>query len=222
MTTVGFIGAGNLGTALARLAVRAGHGVVLSNSRDPGTLSETAAKLGPLASTATSDDAAAAGEIVVISVPLAAFATLPAAALAGKTIIDTCNYGPERDGQIAELDDGSLTSSELLQRYVPDAWLVKAFNNISAQHLLSLAHPAEGGNRAYLPMAGDSASAKAAVSEFIRSVGFGVIDAGSLGDGWRQATGTPVWGIPYGRHFAARDRSADADAIRAALASATR
>jgi predicted dinucleotide-binding enzyme len=75
----------------------------------------------------------------VVTVPVKAFPTLPAAPLAGKTVIDTCNYGPERDGHIPELDGKSLTSSELLRRYIPDAMLVKAFNNIFFKHLLSLA-----------------------------------------------------------------------------------
>jgi predicted dinucleotide-binding enzyme len=117
MTTVGFIGSGQIGTTIARLAIEAGHQVVLSNSRGP----ETVAGLGPQASAATSGEAAAAGDIVVVTVPVKAFPDLPAAALAGKTVIDTCNYGPERDGHIPELDAKSLSSSELLLRYIPDA-----------------------------------------------------------------------------------------------------
>jgi predicted dinucleotide-binding enzyme len=142
MTIVGFIGSGNIGTTVARLLVGAGHQVVLSNSRSPDTLAETAAELGPRASAATSEEAAVAGDNVVVSVPVNAFPNLPAAPLAGKTVIDTCNYGPERDGHIPELDSKSLTSSELLLRYIPDAVLVKAFNNIYFKHLLSLARPA--------------------------------------------------------------------------------
>ena len=111
VTTVGIIGSGQIGCALARLAVEAGHQVVLSNSRGPETLADTVALLGPQASAATSTDAAAAGDIVVITVPVNAFPNLPAAALAGKTVIDTCNYGPERDGQIPELDDKSFAGS---------------------------------------------------------------------------------------------------------------
>jgi predicted dinucleotide-binding enzyme len=128
MTTVGFIGSGNIGRAVARLAVDAGHQVVLGNSRGPETLSDVVAELGPRASAATSGEAAAAGDIVVVSVPVKAFPGLPATPLAGKTVIDTCNYGPERDGHIPELDGKSLTSSELLLRYIPGALLVKAFN----------------------------------------------------------------------------------------------
>src|SRR6202167_566134 len=123
MTTVGFIGSGHIGSTVARLAIEAGHQVVLSNSRGPETLADTVAELGPQASAATSGEAAAAGDIVVVSVPVTAFTNMPDAALSGKTVIDTCNYGPERDGHIPELDSGSLTSSELLLRYIPDAKL---------------------------------------------------------------------------------------------------
>ncbi|WP_207211904.1 NADPH-dependent F420 reductase [Promicromonospora panici] len=222
MTTVGFLGSGHLGGSIARLAIAAGHRVVLSNSRGPETLADMAAELGPRASAATSGEAVAAADIVVVSVPVKAFPGLPATPLAGKTVIDTCNYGPERDGHIPELDSTSLTSSELVLRYVPDAMFVKAFNSIFFKHLLSLARPAGAADRSYLPIAGDSAPAKAAVTEFIDSVGYGVVDAGRLADSWRQATGTPVWGTPYGPPSNEKGRPAGEDAIRAALATATR
>jgi predicted dinucleotide-binding enzyme len=137
-------------------------------------------------------------------------------------VIDTCNYGPERDGHIPELDSASLTSSELLLRYIPDAVLVKAFNNIFFKHLLSLARPVGAPDRSYLPIAGDSARARGAVTGFIESIGYGVVDAGSLADGWRQATGTPVWGTPYGPYSNEKGQPAGEDAIRAALAAAVR
>jgi 8-hydroxy-5-deazaflavin:NADPH oxidoreductase len=176
MTTAGFIGSGQIGSAIARLAIEAGHQVVLSNSRGPETLADLAAELGPRASAATSGEAAAAGDIVVVTVPVKAFPDLPVTPLAGKTVIDTCNYGPERDGHFPDLDGKSLTSSELLLRYIPDAMLVKAFNNVFFKHLLSLARPAGAADRSYLPIAGDSAPAKAAVTEFIDSIGYSVVE----------------------------------------------
>ena len=139
MTTVGFIGSGQIGSTVARVAIAAGHQVMVSNSRGPETLADTAAELGPRASAATSGEADAAGDIVVVTVPVKAFPSLPAAPLAGKTVIDTGNYGPERDRHIPELDSKSPTSGELLLRYIPDAMLVMAFNNIFFKHLLSLA-----------------------------------------------------------------------------------
>jgi predicted dinucleotide-binding enzyme len=222
MTTVGFIGSGAIGSTIARLAVEAGHQVVLSNSRGPETLADTVAELGPQASAATSGQASAAADIVVVTVPVKAFPDMPAAELAGKTVIDTCNYGPERDGPIPELDSKSLTSSELLLRYLPDAMLVKAFNNIFFKHLLSLARRAGAADRSYLPIVGDSGPAKTVVTAFIESIGFSVVDAGPLADSWRQATGTPVWGTPYGPYSKEKGQPAGEDTIRAALAAATR
>jgi predicted dinucleotide-binding enzyme len=100
--------------------------------------------------------------------------------------------------------------------------VVKAFNNIFFKHLLSLGRPAASTDRSYLPIAGDSAVAKAAVAEFIDSIGYGVVDAGPLAESWRQATGTPVWGTPYGPYSDESGQPVGADAIRAALATATR
>ncbi|MGI3784827.1 MAG: NADPH-dependent F420 reductase [Janthinobacterium lividum] len=222
MTTVGIIGSGQLGGAIARLAVDAGHQVVLSNSRGPDSLTDAAAALGPRASAATSREAAAAGDLVVVTVPVKAFPDLLGLPLAGKTIIDTCNYGPERDGPIPELDSSSLTSSELLLRHVADARVVKAFNNIFYKHLLSLPRPLGAPDRSYLPIAGDSAPAKAAVTELVESLGYGGVDAGPLAGSWRQETGTPVWGTPYGPYSNEKGQPVDEDAVRAALAAATR
>jgi len=222
MTTVGIIGSGQVGTTIARLAVKAGYQVVLSNSRGPETLADTIAELGSRASAATSREAAMAGDVVVVTVPVSAFPDLPAAALKGKTVIDTCNYGPERDGHIPELDGTSLTSSELLQRYLPDAVVVKAFNNIFYKHLLSLGRPEGAADRSSLPIAGDSAIEKTVVSEFIDSLGYDVVDTGTLADSWRQATGTPVWGAPYGPSSNERGQPAREDAIRKAVTTATR
>jgi predicted dinucleotide-binding enzyme len=222
MTTIGIIGSGHIGSTVARLAIDAGHSVVLSNSRGPETLADLVGELGARASAATSAEAAATGDIVVVSVPVSAFPDLPAASLTGTTVIDTCNYGPQRDGQISELDAGSLTSSELLLRAIPGAQVVKAFNNIYYQHLLHLARPTGAADRSSLPIAANSAHARDEVIAFIDSIGFDVVDAGSLADSWRQATATPVWGAPYGPYSNALGQSAHAGAIRAALAAAVR
>ena len=141
MTTIGIIGSGMIGGTVARLGVAAGHQVVVSNSRGPETLAELAAELGPLAIAGTAEQAAEAGDLVLVSVPVKAFGEIPAKPLAGKPVMDTGNYYPQRDGHLAELDTGALTSSGLLQRYLPDAQVVKVFNNIFFRHLASLARP---------------------------------------------------------------------------------
>ena len=124
MTTFGFIGSGHIGSQLARLLVARGHDVVMSNSRDPQTLSDLVAELGPHARAATPAEAAAAAEIAVVTIPLKAIGSVPVEPLAGKIVIDTNNYYPARDGQIAELDDESTTTAELLQRHLPSSKVV--------------------------------------------------------------------------------------------------
>lgn len=98
MTTWGFIGSGHIGSTVARLAVAAGQDVVLSNSRGPETLADLVADLGPHARAATAEQAAAAGDVVVVTVPFKAYRSVPAAPLVGKVVIDTNNYYPPRDG----------------------------------------------------------------------------------------------------------------------------
>jgi 8-hydroxy-5-deazaflavin:NADPH oxidoreductase len=222
MTTIGFIGSGNIGGTVARLAVAAGHQVVLSNSRGPQTLADLVAEIGPLASAGTVERAATAGDLVVVSIPVKAVTTLPSAALAGKTVIDTGNYYPGRDGQIPELDGKELTEAEYTQRFIPGALVVKAFNNIFFKHLQNLARPAGAADRSYLPIAGDSEPAKAAVAGFLDEIGYGTVDVGSLKESWRQQPGTPAYGPPYGTFENEKGQPASEDVIRAALAAATR
>ena len=222
MTAIGFIGAGMIGGTVARLSVAAGHHVVLSNSRGPDTLTDLVGELGPLAAAGTGEEAAAAGEEVVVAIPVKAYRRLPVAALAGRVILDTGNYYPQRDGQLAELDDGSLTSSGLLQRHLPQALVVKVFNNIYFRHLGSLARPSGAADRSALPIAGDDAAAKAAVTAFLDSIGYDAVDAGPVAESWRQEPGTPAYGAPYGPFSDQTGTPADAATIRAALAAARR
>jgi 8-hydroxy-5-deazaflavin:NADPH oxidoreductase len=222
MTTVGIIGSGMIGGTVARLSVAAGHRVVLSNSRGPETLEELVAELGPLATAGTSEQAGQAGDLVVVSVPVKAFGDIPAKPLAGKPVLDTGNYYPPRDGHILELDTGALTSSGLLQRYLPEAQVVKVFNNIFFSHLRYLARPSGADDRSALPIAGDDAAAKAAVTAFLDSIGYDAVDDGSLADSWRQEPGTPVYGTPYGPFSDEMGTPADAARIRADLVGAHR
>jgi len=222
MTTVGIIGSGMIGGTVARLSVAAGHKVVLSNSRGPETLAELAAELGPLATAATAEQAAAAGRLVVVSVPVKAFSEIPVKPLAGKPVLDTGNYYPQRDGDIADLQTGAVTSSALLQRYLTGAHVVKVFNNIFFKHLASLARPSGADDRTALPIAGDDASAKAAVAAFLDSIGYDTVDGGSLADSWRQEPGSPVYGNPYGPFSDEAGTPADTARIRTDLIGAHR
>ncbi len=220
MTIVGIIGSGYIGGTVASLAVAAGHDVLLSNSRSPATLEDLAAQLGPQARTATPEEAASAGEIVLVSVPVKAYLALTGVPVTGKVVMDTGNYYPNRDGMISELAAGTLTASEYLARHLSRAQVVKVFNNIFFKHLLHLARPSGVADRSFLPIAGDTG--KTAVIEFLDSIGYGAVDAGSLADSWRQQRGTPVYVTPYGSFDNEQGTPAGDGVIRSALAAATR
>jgi predicted dinucleotide-binding enzyme len=158
----------------------------------------------------------------VVTIPLRAFRNVDPGPLAGKVVIDTCNYYPQRDGQIPELDSGALTSSELIQRHLAQSAVVKVFNNILFKHLEWLGRPSGAPDRSYLPIAGDDSAAKAAVTAFLDSIGYGAVDSGLLAESWRQQPGTPVYGVPYGPFDDPKGSPAKADAVREALAAATR
>lgn len=224
VTTLGLIGSGNIGSTVARLAVAAGYDVVLSNSRGPETLADLVAELGEKARAATAEEAARAGDIVVVSVPVKAFRDVPAAPLAGKVVIDTGNYYPARDGQIAELDAGELTTTELVARHLSGALVLKGFNNIYFRHLAELARPSGAADRSAIVIAGDDADAKKAATEFLDAIGYDTVDAGPLSESWRFEPGTPAYGLPYAggveNFMAEPGHPSSADVLREALAAA--
>jgi predicted dinucleotide-binding enzyme len=191
---VGLIGAGHIGSQIARLAVANGFQVVISNSRGPETLAALVNELGPNARAASAVDAAKAGDIVVVTVPLKNYRDVPVAPLAGKIVIDTNNYYPQRDGHIPELDNESTTTSELLQSHLPASKVVKAFNHIYAAHLTTDGQPAGSKNRRGLVIAGDDAGAKAEVATLLDRFGFDAVDGGPLKEGWRIQRDTPGYG----------------------------
>ena len=218
MAIIGFIGSGKIGSTVARLAVAAGHEVIMSNSRGPQTLEGLVADLGPLASAATAQEAAERGELVLVSIPLRAYTAVPVEPLTGKLVMDTNNYYPQRDGHIPELDDGSMTGNELLQRHLATAHVVKVFNNINYRHLATLARPRGAADRTALPIAGDDGIAKQAVADFLATIGFDAIDAGPLGEGGRRfQVGTAAYGLPYGSMDSDEGTPADAATVEAAL-----
>ncbi len=197
MTTIGLIGSGNIGSTVARLAVDAGHDVVLSNSRGPETLTDLVDELGPHARAATAAEAGAAGDIVVVTVPLKAYLDVPVEPLRGKVVIDTNNYYPQRDGHIAELDDESTTVSELLQAHLPESHVVKAFNNIYFGHLGTLQRPSGSPERSVLAIAGDDDDAKKQVSTLFDELGYDAYDVGPLAEGWRYQRDTAAYASLY-------------------------
>lgn len=182
MKRIGIIGSGGIGSAIARLAIAAGYEVLIANSRGPESLHDLIAELGPQARAGDVLEAAQFGEISVLAVPLDAYSALPGVAFTGRTVLATGNYYPHRDGRIARLDGLALTQAELEQEMLPDAIIVKAFNNILAHHIPALAGSSP---RTALAVSGDDAEAKVAVSELVEHLGFQPVDAGTLAESWR-------------------------------------
>lgn len=204
---IGIIGSGNIGGALGRRFRELGHDVKIANSRGPESLAEFAAETG--ATAATVEEAARAADLVVVTIPQAAVTDLPAGILADTTavVVDTGNYYPARDGRIAEIDGGMVESEWVAQKLGHP--VVKAFNNIFADHLGSKGVPAGTAGRIALPVAGDDQHSKELVIRLIDELGFDSVDAGPIADSWRQQPGTPVY-----------TRDLDADGVKAALAQA--
>ncbi|MGD0741719.1 MAG: NAD(P)-binding domain-containing protein [Acidimicrobiales bacterium] len=183
---IGMIGAGNIGSTLARHFVRVGHEVAVSNSRGPETLATLVGELGGQAQAMTAAEAARFGEIAVVSVPFGKYRTVPVDGLSGKAVIDTNNYYPNRDGRFAELDEDRATSSEMLAAHLPGALIVKAFNAIQWERLRDGARPAGVPGRIAIPISGDDEEAKHLVEGLIDEIGFDPVDLGSLAVGGRK------------------------------------
>jgi predicted dinucleotide-binding enzyme len=192
---IGIVGSGNIGATAARLFVKAGHEVAVSNSRGPETLKDLVAELGGRAQALTVEEAARFGEVVLVAIPLGKYKTLPAGAFYGKVVIDAGNYYPDRDGQIPELDDDETTSSELMSAHLKGARLVKAFNTIYYVHLAEQGDtklPLE--ERRVIFIAGDDSGAKEAVAQLIEEIGFAAVDTGFLNEGGKsQQPNSPIY-----------------------------
>jgi predicted dinucleotide-binding enzyme len=208
---IGIIGAGNIGGTLARRFSALGHEVSVANSRGPQTLRELAAETG--AAAVTVEEAARGKDLVVVTIPQKSIPELPSDRFADTgaevVVVDTGNYYPQRDGPIEAIEQGTPESAWVAQQLGRP--VVKAFNNVRAEHLLEHGTPAGSPDRIALPVAGDDEAAKAVVLGLVDDLGFDPVDAGGLEESWRQQPGTPVYGAEL-----------DADGVRAALAQATR
>ncbi len=208
---IGIIGAGQIGGTLTRRLAKLGHEVFVANSRGPATLASLSEETGAKAVTAV--EAARNGDVVIVTIPEGKIQNLPKDLFAGVpkgvVVVDTGNYYPrQRDGRIDEIEKGMTESGWVGQQLGRP--VVKAFNNIYAQHLMDMGKPAGTPGRIALPLAGDDSRAKAVVIELLDELGFDGVDAGDLDQSWRQQPGSPV----YARDF-------DAEGVRRALAKAS-
>ena len=195
MTTIGIIGAGHIGSQIARKAVQLGYDVVISNSRGPETLTELVTELGTKARAATPPEAAAAGDFAVVTVPLKNYRDIPAGPLAGKIVIDTNNYYWERDGHIPALDNGEATTSGLLQDHLPDSKVAKGFNHIMARQITTDGSPVGTPNRRALATASDHPEAAELVTRLYDEFGFDTVNIGLLSESWRVERDRPAYVI---------------------------
>ncbi|MBZ2194600.1 NADPH-dependent F420 reductase [Occultella gossypii] len=193
MTTIGIIGAGEVGSQIARAAIASGYTVVIANSRGPQTLTRLTAGLGLSARAATAAQAAAAGDFAVIAVPLKLGNDMPVEELAGKIVLDTNNYMPARDGDFPVVDSGEKTVHELRQEQLPASKIVVAFTHIQAPSLLSFARPAGSPERLALAASSDHPEAVSLVTGLYDQFGYDTVDNGPLSETWRAGPGTPVW-----------------------------
>ena len=195
---IGIIGAGNIGGTLARRLAPLGHQVSVANSRGPESLAAFARESGARA--VTVEEAARAGDVVIVSIPLKNVSRLPRDLFKGVpdsvVVVDTGNYYPrQRDGRIDPIERGATEA-----RWVADQLgrpVVKAFNNIYARHLLERGKPTGTAGRIALPIAGDDPRAKEVVTRLLDELGFDAVDGGGLDESWRQQPGTPVYGTDF-------------------------
>ena len=193
MTVVGIIGAGEVGSQIARAAIAHGYRVVIANSRGPETLADLIQDLGPNARAATAAGAAEAGDFVVVAVPLKPVNDMPAEQLAGKIVLDTNNYMVWRDGHFPVIDSGEKTVHELRQEQLPESKVAKAFTHIQAPRLFQLARPAGAPDRRALAVSSDHPEAVELVTRLYDEFGFDTVDNSPLSESWRSAPGTPMW-----------------------------
>lgn len=192
--TVGILGAGKVGIVLAQLALKAGYEVLIAGSGSVEKIALTVEVLAPGAKAVTAAEAEAKADLVILALPLSKYETIDRSGLDGKLVLDAMNYWWEVDGIRTDLTNPLQSSSELVQRFLSNSQVIKAFNHMGYHDLFDESAPAGTPKRKALALAGDDDTAIATVRSFIDDLGFDSLYVGPLANGIMLEPGSEVFG----------------------------